>query len=680
MITAESHESAGATSGGAGWLIAARGCMLSLLLAAVSIIYVWSPQSYRDGFHLLYVPIGVFFVLTFASAAWLRVKGDSVAFRGSQCLLDLTLVTVIVYATGGAVSPLLFLYLPLVMAAAAVTTQRGGVLMALASAFSYVCMVIALQQGWLTPLGTGGVAGIPVMGLTLQTFSLAGGMVLVAFLTGYLTRRARTTFSAVEQQRLALSSLSQHQRSMIDGLSDGLVATSMEEQVVAANEAACRLLGIHENDVVGRPLGKLLAKLDPSFKAERVAALDYESREIVRTRSDGGEDRIGFQQRPLIDAERTQQGWIFVFQNVTKLRSMEEQLALQERMARLLAERSDTTPLVTATKLKDFVGESPVMQKLFALIERVAPTDATVLVSGESGTGKELVARAIHLGGPRAGGPFVAVNCGAIPETLIESELFGHKKGAFTGADHDHPGLIRKAENGTLFLDEIGELPLQMQSKLLRVIQERQVRPVGGERDFPVNVRLIAATNRNLKKEISEGRFREDLFYRLNVIALSIPALRTRKDDIPLLVRSLLSNLVPPDRMPVVSPEALRLLMQYDYPGNVRELENILERAVVLGSDAILPEHLPDLQEGVRGTRASDPMMRGPLRETHVIVDDEIAFPVELDQILASIERRYLELALNQSNGVKKRAAELLGLNFRSFRYRLQKFGIADEL
>jgi two-component system response regulator PilR (NtrC family) len=309
------------------------------------------------------------------------------------------------------------------------------------------------------------------------------------------------------------------------------------------------------------------------------------------------------------------------------------------------------------------------MQRVFKLIERTAPSDATVLINGESGTGKELVARALHLGGEKAAGPFVPVNCGAIPENLIESELFGHKKGAFTGADSDNLGLFRKAQGGTIFLDEIGELPLHMQVKLLRALQDKRVRPVGANSDLPIDVRVIAATNRNLRGEVSAGNFREDLFYRLNVINIQMPPLRDRRGDIPLLITSSLKRLAKGAKIPVVPPATMQLLLNYSYPGNVRELENILERAVVLGGEVILPEHLP---EQIREPQVS------ATRETRIIVDETLVLPVNLERILADVERKYIEVALIQSSGVKKKAAELLGINFRSFRYRLEKLSLGE--
>jgi two-component system, NtrC family, response regulator PilR len=363
-------------------------------------------------------------------------------------------------------------------------------------------------------------------------------------------------------------------------------------------------------------------------------------------------------------------GFLFE-QDKARLRDAEDLLKMQDRMARLLADEKKIS--LSSVQDPHFVGESPVLQKVINLIERVAHSEANVLIIGESGTGKELVARGIHKKSGRSDRPFVPVNCGAIPENLIESELFGHKKGAYTGAHADSIGLFRQAEGGTLFLDEIGELPLHLQAKLLRAIQEKAVRPVGGERDIPVDARIVAATNKDLKREATLGNFREDLYFRLNVITIPLPPLRDRREDIPLLVNTFLRRLLPEEKVPIIPPATLRHLMGYEYPGNVRELENVIERAVVLGGEVILPEHLPEY------VRAKADFHNHDKKETRIIVDESIHFPINLDELLATVEKKYLLLALEESHGIRKKAAELLGINFRSFRYRLQKFGISDK-
>ena len=315
------------------------------------------------------------------------------------------------------------------------------------------------------------------------------------------------------------------------------------------------------------------------------------------------------------------------------------------------------------TTLK-LLGDSKPMQQLRQMIAKVARSQAPVHISGDSGTGKELVARLIHESGPRADGPFAPVNCGAIPSELMESELFGHKKGSFTGAVADKEGLIRSAEGGTLFLDEVADLPLHMQVKLLRVIQEKAVRPVGETREVPVDVRILSATHRKLDELVMAGRFREDLYYRINVIELHVPSLRERLDDVPTLVEMLLDRVssqigVP---RPEISDDAMEKLLGYSYPGNVRELENILERAVTLCSDnRVEPEDI-QLKQGA-ATVESPP------------VSAELAGD-GLEGQLESIEREAIVKALEQTRYNKTKAAALLGMTFRQLRYRVKKLGI----
>lgn len=314
------------------------------------------------------------------------------------------------------------------------------------------------------------------------------------------------------------------------------------------------------------------------------------------------------------------------------------------------------------------IGKSKKMLELFQLIGKVASSNATVMIAGESGTGKELAARAIHLNSDRRDKPFVAVNCGAIPETLMESEFFGHVKGAFTGAVGERPGLFEQASGGTLFLDEIGEVPLLLQAKLLRAIQEREVRRVGGGETKRVDVRIITATNRDLEQQVAEGSFREDLFYRLNVVQLIMPPLRERLEDIPLLVDCFLAKHTAGSASSHggISAEALEFLWGYQFPGNVRELENIIERALALGVREITPESLP--QQVIRFRKVHEQL-------NHIEIPGD---GFDLEKYLDSIEKRFLLKALEKSGGVKKRAADLLGMTFRSFRYKLAKYGMGD--
>jgi len=314
------------------------------------------------------------------------------------------------------------------------------------------------------------------------------------------------------------------------------------------------------------------------------------------------------------------------------------------------------------------VGRSGAMEGIRALVRKVAASRSTVLIIGESGTGKELVARAIHLASPRAARPFLPVNCAALAEGVLESELFGHVKGAFTGAAADRAGLLVSAGEGTVFLDEIGEMLPATQVKLLRVLQERKVKPVGSTAEVPFEARVLAATNKQLDQEVRAGRFREDLFYRLNVITIELPALRDRADDIAELAEFFLGRLAEDLGQPGLrfSPEALAVLRSYPFPGNVRQLQNIVERAATLAeSDLLGPETLPPT---LRGEQSAPP-------GTDAV---ELGEAFSLEKHLDEAERRYLLAALRRANGVKTRAAELLGLTFRSFRYRLAKHGLGE--
>lgn len=337
---------------------------------------------------------------------------------------------------------------------------------------------------------------------------------------------------------------------------------------------------------------------------------------------------------------------------------------------------------------RKILGSSPQIQEMLRMIERVANTKTNVLVIGESGTGKELVARMIHDSGPLKTKPFVPVNCGAIPETLIESEMFGHKKGSFTGAVADKSGLFEVANGGTLFLDEVGELPLSMQVKLLRAIQEKSVRKVGGNDDVHVDVRIIAATNRDLEAAVSKGTFREDLYYRLNVILIKTPPLRTRKGDIKLLAEQFFSNFSTRmnKKLGGIDPAAMAALESYPWPGNVRELENVIERAVTLESSdritvASLPSSFADRAAAssvveISGGQRSGIPGAGAGQEIKIPAADFSGGALDLDKILGEVEKTYLMAALNHAGGVKKRAADLLGITFRSIRYRLKKLGV----
>ena len=337
----------------------------------------------------------------------------------------------------------------------------------------------------------------------------------------------------------------------------------------------------------------------------------------------------------------------------------------------LAAENAALRARVAGLRPRGIVGRSEAMRAVLDLVERIAPSRTSVLITGESGTGKEKIAEAIHRASDRKDGPFLVVNCGALPENLMESELFGHERGAFTGASERTLGVFREADGGTVFLDEVGELPLSLQVKLLRVLQERKVRPVGSPREVPIDVRVLTATNRDIEADVRGERFHQNLYYRINVIRVVLPPLRERKDDIPFLAESFLERFSREQAKEVrgLTPDAHRALLGYQFPGNVRELENMMERGVALSGSSKLG--LGDLPQAVSGL-ASAP---GP---------NLVELPPEgcqLDDVVSEVERRLVVAALERTGGVRTHAAKLLGISFRSLRYRLQKHALeaADE-
>ncbi|MGD1091795.1 MAG: sigma-54 dependent transcriptional regulator [Bryobacteraceae bacterium] len=317
--------------------------------------------------------------------------------------------------------------------------------------------------------------------------------------------------------------------------------------------------------------------------------------------------------------------------------------------------------------LGDMVGSSAVMRQVYSLITQVAPTSASVLITGESGTGKELVARALHRLSPRAGGPFIAINCAALPETLMESELFGHEKGAFTGAVERHPGCFEQAKNGTVLLDEIADMPIGTQAKLLRVLEEGKVRRLGGNSDIPVQVRIIAATNRAPETAIRDKHLREDLFYRLNVFHIKLPPLRERTEDIPAICEAILSNLNKKHecRVANIHPDVLDDFLKAPWPGNVRQLRNVLERAVIVaGEGTILPKHLPSQSRA----QSNAPLAATPAPE------QEDSIRIRCGPQLSEVEQSYIELVLKHTANNRTRAAQILGISLRTLHNRIREF------
>ena len=351
--------------------------------------------------------------------------------------------------------------------------------------------------------------------------------------------------------------------------------------------------------------------------------------------------------------------------NIEEIKSVVDSATSRKSKSGPVSQKSDVFPGI--------IGQSREMLKIYDVIRRIAPTPANVLIYGESGTGKELVAQAIHANSQVAGNPFIPITCSAIPGELMESELFGHVKGSFTGAICDKQGLFAQADKGTAFLDEIGELPPLIQTKLLRVLQEREIKPVGGTRIQQITVRIIAATNRILEEEMAAGRFREDLFYRLAVVPIRVPPLRERKGDVPLLVHHFLHKYSKRlgKEVQEISSYAMQVLMNYDFPGNVRELENIIERGVAMeSSNIILPESLSLSATGRQGKdTTSSPIFQAASGE-------EELFDIGLEKVVDNLEKKLITYALTKTDNSKIKAADLLRISFRSLRYKIKKYGI----
>ena len=610
--------------------------------------------------------IGLTYAISILNILAFRYSKNLATIGYIQLTIDVVLSTCTIYITGSAVT--IFLYLLIIFGSSVIFGANSAVIFAALCGLSYSL----LSSGTLAVLD-------PVNGTvsTQDILSVYLALVAVAVASGYLTKQLDFARNIANERARDIDKLSKENKLLLEDISEGIISLDADFIVLNANKAARQILGFN-SDITGTSLDSILKEYGMDSKFDIKSTEDNEKpRELcLRHPETEAKIHISYLLRHFDSEDGSPTRHILALSDISHVRSMEEQLKLHEQMTKLFAEeQSRPWEEGSHQEQNSMIGESTVMQQVFSLVKRIAQSGASVLISGESGTGKELIARSIHTQGPRAEQPFVAINCGAIPENLIESELFGHKKGAFTGAIADNPGLFRQGNNGTVFLDEVGELPAHLQTKLLRVLQEKQVRGVGDTRDVSIDVRIIAATNRDLRKEVKLGNFREDLYYRLNVVNVILPPLRERKEDIPLLVRHFISTHCTPDTpLPRVSPEAMQCLMNHDFPGNVREMENIVERALVLGGNAILPEHLPeDVQTSKRSRNASARNIKSDF-QTEIII-----LPISLEDELSKIERAYLEQALEQSGGIKKEAASLLGLNFRSFRYRLKKYEISDS-
>ena len=436
-----------------------------------------------------------------------------------------------------------------------------------------------------------------------------------------------------------------HLSQVMDAMEDGVILHDKNRHIYLFNQAAERITGYRREEVEGSDCHQVfqpdglcgsqcpMDKWSDSFKGKQY--------EVAFTTRDGVDKRLRMTSAPIEMEEGGEKGVIATFRDITEYSEL--RFKMKEKYS-----------------FHGMVGMSPAMQDVFLTIRQVTTADYPVLISGESGTGKELVARALHEAGDNAEGPFVTVNCGAIPEGLLESELFGHKKGAFTGAVQDKAGLFKVADGGTIFLDEVGETPLQTQVKLLRVLQEREIVPVGDTRPIAVDVRVIAATNTSLEERVGTGTFREDLFYRLNVVPIHIPPLRERREDIPLLARHFIMVFGRGEY--TFSDSALTALTAYTWPGNVRELENAVENAVIMTDSPVIDTvDLP-----VKITEPPDERM-GALPES------------DQAPTLETIEKAYIAWVLKQTGGIKTAAAEILGIDPSTLHRKMDRYGMRGE-
>lgn len=638
------------------FLIAGRLTLLALALCAASFLNSFSNSDVQNW---VFATLGVLFAANLLLVMWFKLNPSSFWLKRVQSALDIGIVAGIIFCTGGIASPYLFLYLPVLFLARVFGSLKNAMTTAVISVFSYVIAAYLASTDLFTSQHF-------IQALSVQVTILSASISLVVFGAQHLMLIISNKEALVNKSKLALHEQSRGQYKLLEKLPYGVISLSKDLIIIHANKQATELLAQSLVQIEKLPLCRVMSE----FSGAAITTSRENGKLILR-----GLPTNTFSYEFLDANNDSDQQRFFIFQEYSSNQIHEDPnlIHLEDRLRQLLSGNAKEEETFSSKSSRSFIAESNVMKKVFALIERAAPSDTTVLINGESGTGKELVARALHENSYRADNPFVTVNCGAIPENLIESTLFGHKKGSFTGAISDAVGLIREAEKGTLFLDEIGELPIHMQAKLLRVLQERTVRPVGGDRDHEVNVRIIAATNRNLRAAVESGSFRDDLYYRLNVITIPLPALRERKEDLPVLIHTFLKRLSEKEGKledVSISSDAMHLLLNYNYPGNVRELENILERSFVLGFGSILSEHLADL------IPIKPNHEKNGKSETSIIENNELDLPLSLDQVLESVEKKCIILALEKTQGHRTKAAELLGINLRSFRYRAQKLGL----
>ncbi len=652
------------------WLLLLRVVILSVFLGATALFHFFQAESDIRFLVSLSVPLILAYAISIASALFLPRLNHLRAFAHVQVTFDVFLITGIIWITGDSSSPFSFLYNLAVINAAILLFYRGAFIAAGSSSVCYAVLLFWAQNWWQI----GNNAAVSGPSLVTMVINI-GSFFVIAGLSGFLADKLGETQKLLKEKQIDFQELDAFKEALLQGIGSGVAITDSQGRINYFNQQAQSLISLGEAAVMGKRLDQIILGLRYDFQRGDRSGAVY-SEELPLPGLQGSQKQIRLTLAPLSDSNQQLLGYVAIFEDVTKQKQTEEKVRIEEELRRsreIELPASSKSLGAVPFRFEGVVGRSGGIEKIYQLIQKVAAGCTNVLISGESGTGKELVARAIHLNGPRQGKPFIAVNCGAIPETLIESELFGHVRGAFTGAVSDHIGLFKQADQGTIFLDEVGELPLHLQVKLLRVLQEKSFTPVGASKPVKVDVRVISATNRDLRKELEEGRFREDLYYRLNVVHMVLPPLRSRKEDIPSLAHYFLRKFAASldKNVEEISSSTLMQLMNHTYPGNVRELENIIEHAVAVTNKNILTdEDLPVQVKGVPSADDTDASDRTTLGGAEVFFNKGLSLDVELE----THEKYILLGALKRANGVQKKAAEILGINYRSLRHRLEKY------
>ena len=658
------------------WLLLLRVVILSFFLGATALFHFFGTEGDVAYLISLSIPLVLAYVISIISVAVLPKQGNLRLFAHAQVCFDVILITGIIWITGDIASPFSVLYNLAVMNGAILLFYRGAFFTAACSSLSYSALLL-----WSRFLSSG--QGTPLTWSTLIPIVLSiSSFFVIAWLSGFLANKLSETEQLLKEKQIDYQELDAFKDALLQGIGSGVAITDPDGRINYFNQQAQALTMLDEANLKGKRLDQVFPGLSYDFQRNRSAgALVTDELALANSSTQGAAKQIRLTLAPLSNSNGQPIGFLSIFEDITRQKQIEEKVRLEEELRRAReVELNQTSPASDNPEFhfEGVIGKSGGIEKIHQLIQKVAASSTNILISGESGTGKELVARAIHLNGPRHSKPFIAVNCGAIPENLIESELFGHVRGAFTGAVSDHTGLFKQADQGTIFLDEVGELPLHLQVKLLRVLQEKSFTPVGGSKPIKVDVRVISATNRELRKELEEGRFREDLFYRLNVVQMVMPPLRSRKEDIPALAHYFLRKFAASHDKKVeeISSGALMQLMNHPYPGNVRELENIIEHAVAVTNKNILTEE--DLPQHIKSLPIGEEV---DLFEKTAPGGADLFFSkgLSLDVELETHEKCILLGALKRANGVQKRAAEILGINYRSLRHRLEKYDLLNS-